>query len=83
MTCPKCGSQNVSVQVVNEIKLKNKHHSIFWWLFIGWWWLPIWWFFFTLPAIIVAIFAPKRKKTINKQKAICVCQSCGNKWNAK
>ena len=62
MVCPKCGSNDVNVQVVQETQLTDKHHGIFWWLFIGWWWLPLKWLFFTLPALIVKIFAPKRKK---------------------
>ena len=28
MTCTKCGSSNVNVQMVSESQLKNKHHSI-------------------------------------------------------
>lgn len=38
MNCPKCGSENVNVQVVNEVELKNKHHSVIWWICIGWLW---------------------------------------------
>jgi len=82
MTCPKCGSNNVSVQVINEVELKNKHHGIFWWIFVGWWWIPFKWLFLTLPALIVKIFAPKKKKAVNKQKSVCVCQDCGARWDA-
>ena len=28
MTCPKCGSDNVSVQIVTETKIKQKRHGI-------------------------------------------------------
>jgi hypothetical protein len=28
MVCPKCGSQNVGIQAVNEVKLKNAHHGM-------------------------------------------------------
>ena len=82
MVCPKCGSENVNVQMVSETKLKQKHHGIFWWIFIGWWWLFIKWFVFTIPALIVKIFAPKKYKTKTKHKSMCVCQSCGNHWQA-
>lgn len=82
MTCPKCHSENVNVQMVTETKLVRKHHGIFWWLLIGWWWVPIWWICFTLPALIVQIFAPKRYKTKSKHKSVCVCQTCGHHWNA-
>lgn len=82
MRCPKCGSENVTVQVVTETNLKIKHHGIFWWLFIGWWWWPIKWLIFTIPALIVKIFAPKKYKTKIKHRSMCVCQSCGYHWKA-
>lgn len=62
MKCPKCGSENVNVQVINEVTFKDKHHGVIWWLFIGWWWIFVKWLFFTVPAIIVKIFAPKNRK---------------------
>jgi len=80
MNCPKCNSQNVNVQVVNEVKLKNKHHGIIWWLLIGWWWIPTKWLCFTLIALIVKIFSHKKQKAINKQVKMAVCQNCGNTW---
>ena len=80
MVCPKCGSENVTVQVVTEQDIKNKHHSIFWWLFIGFWWVPIKWLVFTVPALIVKIFAPKKQKIKNTHKSMAVCHACGNHW---
>ena len=82
MICPKCGSQDVNVQMVSETQITNKHHSIFWWLFWGWYWVPFKWLFLTLPAIIVKIFAPKRQKLKTQHKSMWVCQSCGNHWEA-
>lgn len=79
--CPKCGSKNTTIQVVTESILKNKHHSIIWWIFIGWWWIPCKWFFFTLPALIIKIFRPKRKEIKNITKNKCVCQDCGCTWD--
>ena len=32
MKCPKCGSTNISVQIISETQLKEQHHGIFWWL---------------------------------------------------
>ena len=64
--CPKCGSINTTVQVVNESKLVNKHHNFFWWIVVGWWWIPCKWMFLTLPALIVKIFKPKKQKIKNK-----------------
>jgi len=77
MVCPKCLSQNVNVQVVNTQQIKNKHHGLIWWVCIGWWW----WLLFTLPALVVALFAPKRQKIKNKQKSVACCQACGHRWN--
>lgn len=82
MMCPKCKSENVTVQIVNEVELKTKHHGLIYWLLIGWWWGMIKWCFFTLPALIFAIFVPKKKKVVNKQKTMCICQGCGHSWKA-
>ena len=79
MICPKCHSENVSVQTVAVTK--NKHHGLLWWVFIGCWWVFIKWLLFTLPALIIKIFAPKKTKT--KIETYCVCQSCGHTWKCK
>ena len=81
MTCPKCQSTNVNASVVNEVHLKNQHHGLMWWLLIGFWWVPVKWLFFTVPAILFAIFGHRKQKAINRQKTVCVCQSCGFRWN--
>ena len=35
MTCEKCGSENVNVQMVSETSIKPKSKGFLWWLFIG------------------------------------------------
>lgn len=80
MTCPKCGSENVNVEMMQDIKIKNKHKGVLYWLFIGWWWVFIKWIFFTLPTLIIAIFKPKKQKVKTTNYKMCVCQSCGNSW---
>ena len=80
MKCPNCNNENVNIQVINEKKLVTRHHGIIWWLFIGWWWIFVKWIFFTVPALLAAIFIGKRKKIVNVQKKIYVCQSCGRTW---
>ncbi len=88
MKCPKCGSDNVNVQVVTEAKtellVQKKHHGILWWICIGWWWLPVKWLFLTVPAFLVKFLAPKtyKTKTHIAHKSMCVCQSCGHHWKA-
>lgn len=81
MTCKKCGGTNVTVNVINEVELKDKRHGCLWWLCVGWWWVPIKWLFFTLPALLLALFGRKKQKTVNHQKTVCVCQDCGYTWN--
>lgn len=80
MTCPKCGSANIQVQMVSETQLKTKHHSILYWLLIGWWLKLLLWIFLTLPMLIIRIFRPAKYKTKTIHKSKAVCQSCGNSW---
>ena len=80
MICPRCQSQYVNVQVINEVDIKNKHHGVFCWLLIGWWWIIIKWVLFTFPALILKLFGHKKVKVVNKQKTLCVCQQCGYTW---
>lgn len=82
MKCMKCGSENIDVTVVNEQKLKRKHNWLYW-AFIGWWLNPIMWVLFFLPMLIIRIFKPKKHKLTNKQKTVCLCQSCGHRWDIK
>lgn len=80
MKCPKCKSENVTVQVVNEVEIKNKHHSIIWWILGGWILVIIKWVVFTVPALILKLFGHKKKKVKNIQKTMCACQQCGYTW---
>lgn len=82
MKCPKCKSENVNVQVINEVEIKKKHHGILWWMLLGWYWVPIKWIFLTVPALIVKLFGHKKQKVKNKQKTMCICQDCGHTWEA-
>jgi hypothetical protein len=76
VVCKKCGSSNVTVQAVSEIKKKRK--GVLYWLFIGWWLEMIMWVFLTLPWLIIKIFKPKEYK--NKITSMAVCQDCGYSW---
>ena len=80
MVCKICGSQNVTVQVVTETKVKEKKHGILWWICVGWWWIPIKWLVFTLPALLIALFKPKKYKTVSHSKKMAVCNNCGKSW---
>ena len=81
MFCPKCGSGFVTVQVVNDVRLKNVHHGVLWWLLVGWWWVIIKWTFFTLPALLFAVFGHKKQKLVNTGRTVAICQSCGATWD--
>lgn len=83
MKCPKCGSENVNTSVVNEVTLKNKGKGVLYYLFVWWWWVWIKWLVFTLPALILTLFGHKKQKAVNKEKTVCVCQSCGYSWDLK
>lgn len=80
MVCPKCQSENINTQIIQDIKIKDKHHGFFWWICVGWWWVPCKWLFLTLPALIVKIFGRKKQKITTKQRTMCVCQNCGYTW---
>lgn len=80
MVCPKCGSDNVNTQIVNETQLKDAHHGCAWWLLVGWWWLLVKWLFLTIPALIGKMVGYKKQKLVTISKTMCVCQNCGNTW---
>lgn len=80
MTCSKCGSENVSIQMVQDMKLKKKHHGIFYWLFFGWLIDMMLWIFLTIPMLIIKIFRGKKQKLVTKQRKMAICQNCGNQW---
>lgn len=83
MTCTKCQSENVKIDVTTETHLKQKHHGIAYWIFIGWWLQPILWFAWTVPMLIISIFKPKSYKTESKTRKIAICQDCGYSWDVK
>lgn len=81
MICSRCGSHNVQVQVVNEVKTKRKHGLIYWLVF-GWWLEPTLWILLTFPKLLFAIFG-NHKKVVSKSVTYAVCQDCGCKWELK
>ena len=84
MICPKCKSDNISIQVINKVELVKKHHSILWWITIGWIWTIFKWILLTLPALIFKVFGiGKKYKTKNIEIKKAVCQNCGYTWQTK
>lgn len=85
MKCPKCGSENVDVQLIQENQGKTtktksktksttrKGHGCLWWLFIGcWWWIVdlfIWCVAF-IPRLIIQIHSGRKDKTRSTTKTV-------------
>ena len=61
MTCPSCGSEDVRVQVVTIHQLRNRHHSVLYWVLVGWWLQPLLWICFSIPMLMIRLFAPRTK----------------------
>ena len=68
IVCPRCGSSNFSLQVVQE----RPPHSVIWWLCVGWWWIPIKWCIFGIFALCI-----RRKK---QNISLAICHNCGQNW---
>ena len=71
MRCPKCGSENVTVQAVT--KIKTKHRGCFGWCL----WLLL---AFCTVGLILIIPLLTNSKTKSKIHSEAVCQQCGNRW---
>lgn len=75
MKCTKCGSENVMVTVEQVSgKTKTNHTSIV---------RKFMRFFLILCTCGLWLLVPERKengKIKFKNKTVCICQDCGNKW---
>lgn len=67
MVCPKCGSNNVNVQVVAEQKKRGCLMSCVWILL-------------TIITLGAVIWIPLLIRKGSKTRAYAVCQDCGHKW---
>ena len=67
MKCKKCGSENVVVQAVNEVKGRGILGSLIW-LFLA---------FCTIGLILII---PMLTKSKGKTKTFAICQNCGHRW---
>lgn len=83
MKCPKCGSNNVTFQIISEQKLKKANHGILYWILIGWWFQPIMWVFFTFYMLLGTMFGHKKQKIVTTHTSMAVCQECGHSWKHK
>ena len=85
MTCPKCGSENVDVQLVQETtgkttktksktkSVSQKGHGCLWWICIGWWWWMIdmlFWCVAFIPRLIIQSLKGRKDKTRSTTKTV-------------
>lgn len=75
MTCPKCGSEHVTVQAITETKTKTKYRGCLSWAM----WILLAVLTCGLILIIPAV-TNSRTKTKNKTHTEAVCQCCGHRW---
>lgn len=75
MTCPKCGSENVTVTIEQTGgKTHTKGNGCLW--KIGRWTLIV----CTCGLWLLAGRHKSTSKTQFASKTVCLCQSCGKKW---
>lgn len=81
MVCPKCGSNNVTVQLMN-VKKKKGFIARFLLFFIKLLILILsflWWLILMLLSLVIPALRSK-KEVMGK---FCVCQNCGYSWKIK
>jgi len=75
MVCPKCGSNNVNVQMVQtSAKTKHNGRGLLWGICRG---LLI---LFTCGLWLLVGKSKGKSKTKIKNKSMCICQNCSNNW---
>jgi len=72
MICPKCGSENVNVQMVTDIKTKRR--GCFAWFL---------WILLAVCTLGIVLIIPllTNSKISSKQRKVMLCQNCGNSWD--
>ena len=78
LICPKCKSNDISVQVVSDTHTKTKKRGLLYW--VSFWWFVefIIWFLAAIPMLIGKLL--RGKKIVTDFKKFAVCQNCGYKW---
>ena len=71
MVCNKCGSNNINVQAVTNVKTKSRGC-------LGW----FFWILIIICTFGLVIIIPllTNSKTKSKTHSEAVCQNCGNRW---
>ena len=76
-TCPRCKSNNTEYKLVTDYYTKRKHRNIIAWILFWWWVELLLWFFLFIPRLLIALFVPKRRKTITRNRSVFFCKDCG------
>jgi len=79
LNCPKCGSDNTRIELINTSQFKRKR-SWFYWIFFVWIDILLWIGMF-LPRLIFQLLKGKTYKTTNKIEKHLICNDCG--YNGK
>jgi len=76
MICPKCGSNNVTVQTVSETTTTGKTKGF------GWIKSCIGFLLFSVPGILCGLcgMGKGKTRTTTKMKAMHICQNCGKQF---
>jgi len=71
MKCPRCGSDNVTVQAITEVKTKRRGC-------LGW----LLWILLAICTLGLILIIPliTNSKTKSKTHSEAVCQNCGHRW---
>lgn len=82
MKCKKCGSKNVSLSRVSEVKTKKKSGWKYWLtgMFL---WDALATFFLGIFFLIPRILFRKKPKVETKIHTEAVCNDCGKHWRVK
>ena len=76
MICPKCGSEDTRIELVNNVSLKKKKNWIYW--LCGLWILYLLlWIGFFLFRLIIKILKKPSYKVKNKAEKYLICNHCG------
>lgn len=76
MTCPKCGSENITSQAITETTTKEKIKGF------GCIKSCLGFVFFSIPGILCGLcgMGKGKSKTKSRTRVICICQNCGHQW---
>lgn len=86
MICPKCGSEDVKVQVVSEEVVRVHKHGWVYWLCVSWWiWIfkAMFWLLTSPYQLLKGAKGKTEKYSNTEHSTMCVCQKCGNTWKIK